>query len=93
MSLPIVLETTPHPGGVTLRVLGNADRHVEARFVLEVRAGSNQSTCSGVARLAPGEAPILSTFTVSTEPTGRWEAALRVSPTPGEPYELRSPAA
>jgi hypothetical protein len=69
------------------KVIGASKAQFEATFSLEVTGGGNQSRHLGSAKLAGGEAVILSTVTLGNVARGQWRALLRVESQGGEAYE------
>ncbi len=84
---PIYLVVEPAGSDLRFRVMGASKAEFEASFSLEVTGGGNQSRHLGSAKLAGGEAVVLSTVTLGNVARGQWRALLRVEPQGGEAYE------
>lgn len=89
---PIDLVAESAPAGVTLRVVGRSATPVEAEYKLEVVSGpgtgSNRSTQSGSARLAPDREQVLLTARLGGVAGAGWRALLTVTPRSGRPYRI-----
>jgi uncharacterized protein YhdP len=86
---PIRLETRADSGGVELRVIGEANNELAARYTLEVSNGAgNRSRQSGQARLVPGSAVLLLQLRLANSGSPDWEAHLVVHPAEGNPYQV-----
>lgn len=84
---PIMLVAEPADEGVRLKVVGAAQRDLEATFSLEVTGAGNRSRHNGSASLRAGERVTLSTVTLGNARPGQWQARLAVSLADGKNYE------
>jgi hypothetical protein len=89
---PIQLEVNQADGQLVIRLIGESQAPVSARYRLELASGSagssNHSVQSGTANLKPGKAVTLATLRVSNPAGARWTARLHVTPSSGDPYDL-----
>ena len=90
---PIHLEVNQADGQLVIKLVGNSQAAVSARYELEVAGGpagaSNNSVQRGTASLRPGKVVTLATLRVASPKGARWTARLHVAPSSGEPYDLQ----
>lgn len=89
---PIHLEVNQADGQLVIKLVGDSQAPVSARYQLELASGAagsnNHSVQSGTANLLPGKIVTLATLRVSNPKGARWTARLHVTPSSGEPYDL-----
>jgi len=90
---PIHLEVNQADGQLVIKLVGDSQESVSARYELEVTGGpagaKNNSTQRGTATLQPGKVATLATLRVANPKGARWTARLHVTPSSGEPYDLQ----
>ncbi|WP_375402180.1 curli-like amyloid fiber formation chaperone CsgH [uncultured Sphingomonas sp.] len=91
---PISLSTETVPAGVVLQVIGESATLVDAAYSLEVTnaSGGNRSTQRGRVSLRPNQRAVLLTSRLGGDAQAGWRAVLVVTPTFGQPYEIRRQA-
>lgn len=89
-SPPIRLEVQDMGDHVRLRVIGDSQKPLEARYSLSVATGDrgNRSTQGGTARVVPGKPATYISLDVSTGTSGDWQATLRVEPAGEDSYTI-----
>ena len=90
---PIHLQVNQADGQLVIKLVGESQAAVSARYELEIASGaggsSNRSVQRGTANLQPGKAVTLATLRMSTPKGGSWTARLHVTPSSGEPYDVQ----
>ena len=90
---PIHLEVNQADGQLVIKLVGDSQAAVSARYELEVAGGpvgaSNNSVQRGTASLQPGKIVTLATLRVANPKGAKWTARLHVAPSFGEPYDLQ----
>lgn len=89
---PIQLQVNQADGQLVIRLIGQSQAAISARYELELASGAagstNRSVQRGTANLRPGKAVTLATLRMSNPNGASWTARLHVTPSSGEPYDV-----
>lgn len=89
---PVHLEVNQADGQLVIKLVGESQAAISARYELELASGatgsSNNSVQRGTVNLQPGKIVTLAMLRVSNPKGARWTARLHVTPSSGEPYDL-----